>query len=58
MIASFPSWYVVQDKHRQQIVDWIDATDGAAAAFDFTTKAVLQVPASVSACCQRPTLCV
>ena len=31
-----------QDAHRQRIIDWCDATGGAAAAFDFTTKAVLQ----------------
>lgn len=28
--------------HRQQTVDWIDATGGKSAAFDFTTKGVLQ----------------
>ena len=28
--------------HRQQIVNWIDATGGKSAAFDFTTKGVLQ----------------
>jgi len=28
--------------HRQQIVDWIDATQGKSSAFDFTTKGVLQ----------------
>lgn len=28
--------------HRQQIVDWIDDTQGKSAAFDFTTKGVLQ----------------
>ncbi|KAH7296165.1 hypothetical protein KP509_26G011800 [Ceratopteris richardii] len=31
-----------QDSHRQRIVDWIDGTGGLSAAFDFTTKAVLQ----------------
>ncbi|CAL8471337.1 g10879 [Coccomyxa elongata] len=31
-----------QDAHRQRIVDWCDAADGCAAAFDFTTKGVLQ----------------
>ncbi|CAL5228346.1 g11459 [Coccomyxa viridis] len=31
-----------QDAHRQKIIDWCDATGGTAAAFDFTTKAVLQ----------------
>lgn len=29
---------VAQDPHRQQTVDWCDATGGTAAAFDFTTK--------------------
>lgn len=28
--------------HRQQIVDWIDDTNGKSSAFDFTTKGVLQ----------------
>ncbi len=28
--------------HRQQITNWIDATEGKSAAFDFTTKGVLQ----------------
>jgi alpha-amylase len=28
--------------HRQQIVNWIDATGGTSTAFDFTTKGVLQ----------------
>jgi alpha-amylase len=27
-----------QNAHRQRIVDWIDATNGMAGAFDFTTK--------------------
>ncbi|KAJ7545512.1 hypothetical protein O6H91_09G123200 [Diphasiastrum complanatum] len=31
-----------QDSHRQRIVDWIDGTGGLSAAFDFTTKAILQ----------------
>lgn len=31
-----------QDSHRQRIVDWIDGTGGLSAAFDFTSKAVLQ----------------
>nr|AHI58937.1 alpha-amylase 3 [Boehmeria nivea] len=30
-----------QDAHRQRIVDWINATDGKACAFDVTTKGVL-----------------
>jgi alpha-amylase len=28
--------------HRQQIINWIDATGGSSAAFDFTTKGLLQ----------------
>ena len=31
-----------QDAHRQRTVNWCDATDGTAAAFDFTTKGILQ----------------
>ena len=31
-----------QDAHRQRTVDWIDATGGTCAAFDFTTKGILQ----------------
>ncbi|PSC74900.1 glycoside hydrolase [Micractinium conductrix] len=31
-----------QDAHRQRTVDWCDATGGTAAAFDFTTKGILQ----------------
>ena len=31
-----------QDAHRQRIVNWCDATGGTAAAFDFTTKGLLQ----------------
>eukprot|EP00271_Cylindrocystis_brebissonii_P013286 TRINITY_DN329_c0_g3_i1.p1 TRINITY_DN329_c0_g3~~TRINITY_DN329_c0_g3_i1.p1 ORF type:complete len:534 (-),score=92.49 TRINITY_DN329_c0_g3_i1:719-2320(-) len=31
-----------QDNHRQQLVNWIDATGGRSTAFDFTTKGVLQ----------------
>ena len=31
-----------QNAHRQQLCDWIDGTGGRAAAFDFTTKGVLQ----------------
>ncbi|KFK41403.1 hypothetical protein AALP_AA2G126100 [Arabis alpina] len=30
-----------QDAHRQRIVDWINATSGAAGAFDVTTKGIL-----------------
>ena len=32
-----------QEAHRQRTVDWIDQTGGKAAAFDFTTKGILQV---------------
>lgn len=31
-----------QDEMRQGLCDWIDATDGTIAVFDFTTKAILQ----------------
>ena len=31
-----------QDGHRQRTVDWIDRTGGVSAAFDFTTKGILQ----------------
>lgn len=31
-----------QDSHRQRTVNWCDRTGGTAAAFDFTTKGVLQ----------------
>lgn len=30
-----------QDAHRQRIIDWINATSGAAGAFDVTTKGIL-----------------
>lgn len=30
-----------QDAHRQRIIDWINATNGTAGAFDVTTKGVL-----------------
>ncbi|MCB9645736.1 MAG: alpha-amylase [Deltaproteobacteria bacterium] len=30
------------DAHRQQIMNWINATGGRSAAFDFTTKGILQ----------------
>ncbi len=30
------------DAHRQQLMNWIDGTGGNAAAFDFTTKGILQ----------------
>jgi len=31
-----------QDEHRQRTVDWCDRTGGTTAAFDFTTKGILQ----------------
>uniref|UniRef100_A0A0D9W2F2 Alpha-amylase n=1 Tax=Leersia perrieri TaxID=77586 RepID=A0A0D9W2F2_9ORYZ len=31
-----------QDNHRQRIINWIDGTGGLCAAFDFTTKGILQ----------------
>jgi len=31
-----------QDSHRQRTVDWVDATGGTCAAFDFTLKGILQ----------------
>ncbi|MEW5319277.1 MAG: hypothetical protein WDW38_010440 [Sanguina aurantia] len=31
-----------QDSHRQQTIDWCDSTGGTSAAFDFTTKGILQ----------------
>eukprot|EP00252_Welwitschia_mirabilis_P016295 TRINITY_DN3595_c0_g1_i1.p1 TRINITY_DN3595_c0_g1~~TRINITY_DN3595_c0_g1_i1.p1 ORF type:complete len:419 (+),score=77.94 TRINITY_DN3595_c0_g1_i1:182-1438(+) len=31
-----------QDSHRQRIINWIDGTSGLSAAFDFTTKGILQ----------------
>lgn len=30
-----------QDAHRQRIIDWINATNGTAGAFDVTTKGIL-----------------
>ena len=31
-----------QDTHRQRTVNWVDSTGGTCAAFDFTTKGILQ----------------
>lgn len=31
-----------QDRHRQELVDWVNATGGRSTAFDFTTKGILQ----------------
>jgi alpha-amylase len=33
---------LLQDGHRQRTVNWVDATGGTNAAFDFTTKGILQ----------------
>jgi hypothetical protein len=33
---------LLQDAHRQRTVNWVDATGGTNAAFDFTTKGILQ----------------
>jgi hypothetical protein len=33
---------LMQDAHRQRTVNWVDATGGTNAAFDFTTKGILQ----------------
>ena len=38
-----------QDAHRQRIVDWINATDGKACAFDVTTKGVLHTVSTTKA---------
>ena len=38
------------DAHRQRLVDWCDTTEGLSAAFDFTTKGILQRCACVAAC--------
>ena len=32
---------MVQDAHRQRIIDWINAAGGTATAFDVTTKGIL-----------------
>ena len=37
-----------QDAHRQRIVDWINATSGAAGAFDVTTKGILHTVLIIS----------
>ncbi len=36
------TYVYLQDAHRQRIIDWCDATQGLCAAFDFTTKGILQ----------------
>lgn len=35
--------WVLADAHRQRTVNWIDGCGGLSCAFDFTTKAILQV---------------
>jgi hypothetical protein len=35
--------FCLQDSHRQRTVNWCDSTGGTSAAFDFTTKGILQV---------------
>jgi len=35
-------WTALQDAHRQRTVNWCDSTGGTNAAFDFTTKGILQ----------------
>jgi alpha-amylase len=42
-----------QDAHRQRTIDWIDATGGTCAAFDFTTKGILQARAPRVLRCAR-----
>ncbi|XP_062228912.1 alpha-amylase type B isozyme-like [Phragmites australis] len=37
-----------QDAHRQVLADWVDAVGGPAAAFDYTTKGVLQAALNFS----------
>lgn len=34
--------HAIQDGHRQRTVNWVDSTGGTNAAFDFTTKGILQ----------------
>ena len=36
------AWLALQDAHRQRTINWCDKTGGTAAAFDFTTKGILQ----------------
>lgn len=35
------SLHLIQDTHRQRIVNWIDSTHGSSHAFDITTRAIL-----------------
>jgi hypothetical protein len=39
----YSSFFFLADNHRQRIINWIDSTGGLCAAFDFTTKGILQV---------------
>lgn len=50
-VPTDPCWLLIlsatallppQDSHRQRTVNWCDQTGGTAAAFDFTTKGILQ----------------
>ncbi len=43
--APAPPPPLLQDAHRQRTVNWCDSTGGTSAAFDFTTKGILQVRA-------------
>jgi len=38
----YSSFFCLADNHRQRIINWIDSTGGLCAAFDFTTKGILQ----------------
>lgn len=37
-----------QDAHRQRIIDWINATNGTAGAFDVTTKGILHAVSTIT----------
>jgi alpha-amylase len=39
--------FSLADTHRQRIINWIDSTGGLCAAFDFTTKGILQVRSEI-----------
>jgi hypothetical protein len=38
---TYGEMYYNQNAHRQRIIDWINATNGTAGAFDVTTKGIL-----------------
>jgi hypothetical protein len=42
------TYAIYSDAHRQRTIDWIDGTGGLSCAFDFTTKAILQVRSAIS----------